>query len=330
MGALSLSFACGRYDRVQPLVDGRVAVEGCDVNVVHLDPEECFWRMLRHEEFDAAEMSLGSYAMLLARGDERFVGIPVFLSRSFRHSAIWVVDGGPVASPADLQGARIGVPEYQMTASVWVRGLLQHELGVDVASVTWRTGGLDQPGRVERQPLRVPSWVKVEPVPAHRTLVEELLDGELEALTAPRVPAEFRRPGTRLRRLLPDWAERERASFARTGVFPIMHMVVLRRAVVERSPWLPASLTKALTEAKDVALAGLADAPALRYTMPFLLAALEDQAEVFGADPWPYGLEANRTTLEVFLGYLREQGLLEQDLAPDALFAPSSLDRSRI
>jgi 4,5-dihydroxyphthalate decarboxylase len=330
VGALRLSFACGRYDRVQPLVDGRVAVEGCDVNVIHLDPEELFWRMLRHEEFDAAEMSLGSFAMLLARGDDRFVGIPVFPSRSFRHSAIWVRDGGGIGVPGDLDGARIGVPEYQMTASVWVRGLLQHELGVDVPSVTWRTGGLDQPGRVERQPLRVPDWVKVEPIPADRTLVEELLDGGIDALTAPRVPAEFRRPGTALRRLLPDWAERERASFTATGIFPIMHLVVLRSEVVERSPWLPASLTKALTEAKDVALAGLADAPALRHTMPFLLAALEEQAEVFGADPWPYGLEPNRRTLEVFLGYLREQGLLESDLAPEALFAPSSLDRSRI
>ena len=330
MGAVSVTFACGRYDRVQPLTDGRVAVEGCDLNVVHLEPEECFWRMLRHEEFDAAEMSLASYAMLLGRGDDRFVGIPVFLSRSFRHSAIWVTEDGPVSSPADLDGARVGVPEYQMTASVWVRGLMQHDLGVDVPSVTWRTGGLDQPGRVERQPLQVPGWVKVEPVPADRTLVQELLDGHLDALTAPRVPAEFRRPGTRLRRLLPDWKERERRWFEETGIFPIMHMVVVRRDVAERLPWLPGALTKGLKAAKDVALAGLLDAPALRYTMPFLLAALEEQAAVFGPDPWPYGLAANRRTLEVFLGHLVEQGLLAEPFTPESLFAPSSLDEARI
>lgn len=330
MGAVSVTFACGRYDRVQALTDGRVRVEGCDLNVIHLDPEECFWRMLRHEEFDAAEMSLASYAMLLGRGDDRFVGIPVFLSRSFRHSAIWVRADGPVTSPADLNGGRIGVPEYQMTASVWVRGLLQHELGVDVAGVTWCTGGLDQPGRVERQPLQAPPWLRIEAVPQDRTLVQELLDGHLDALTAPRVPAEFRRSDTKLRRLLPDYKDRELEYFLRTGIFPIMHLVVVRRELVGRLPWLPAALTKGLRQAKDIALEGLLDAPALRYTVPFLLAALEEQRAVFGDDPWPYGLAPNRHTLEVFLGHLQEQGLLAQDMAPETLFAPSSLSEARI
>ncbi|GAA5143530.1 ABC transporter substrate-binding protein [Nocardioides marinquilinus] len=328
-----LTLACGRYDRVQALTDGRVQPEGVDLTVVHLEPEECFWRMLRHAEFDAAEMSLASYAIAVANGDDRFVGVPAFLSRSFRHSSMYVRDDGSVTEPADLAGRAIGVPEYQMTASVWTRGLLRHQLGVDLDGVTWRTGGLEQPGRTERQRLSLPDHVTVEPLPSDTTLTAALLDGTIDMIMAPRVPSAFRRPGSGLRRLLPDYAERELAYYAETGLFPIMHLVVVRRDVAERLPWLPRSLEKALTQAKRLATDGVADLPALRYTMPFLLDALERQQAVFGDDPWPYGVEANRPALETFLGYLAEQGLFGTAGTPptvEALFAPSTLDASRI
>ena len=326
---LDLTFACGRYDRVQPLTDGRVSVEGIRLNVIPLEPEECFWRMLQGAEFDVAEMSLSSYSIATANGDDRFVGIPAFLSRSFRHSSLYVRDGGDVSEAKDLAGRRVGVPEYQMTASVWTRGLLAHDFGVDLSGVTWVTGGLEQPGRVERQPLVLPDSVHVEPLAQDRTLSDALLEGEIDALMAPRVPAVFR-TGSKVRRLFPDYPARERDYFERTGLFPIMHLVVIRREIIEKNPWVAQSLYKALSQAKQVATAGLADLPALRYTMPFLLAALEEQQEVFGDDPWPYGLEPNRHALETFMSYLREQGLSESPPKPEDLFSPTTLRESRI
>lgn len=328
MEGIELTLACGRYDRTWALMDGRVRPESVRLTVVPLEPEECFWRMLRNEEFDAAEMSLGSYAMLKGRGDDRFVAIPAFLSRSFRHSSLYVRADSPIDDAKALAGRRIGVPEYQMTAAVWVRGFLSHDMGVDLSGVTWCTGGLHQPGRVEREPLELSADVRVEPVPAGATLSQALAEGSIDALTAPRAPAGLR--SGRVRRLFPDYRERELDYFRRTGIFPIMHLVVVRAAVLDRWPWVAQSLYKALRAAKELALDGLADAPALRYTMPFLLAALDEQERVFGADPWPYGVEPNRATLATFLTYLEEQGLLASPLDVDDLFAPSTRAESLI
>jgi len=326
---LDLTFACGGYDRVQPLADGRVPVEGVRLNMLRLEPEECFWRMLQNAEFDVAEMSLSSFSVATAKGDDRFAGIPAFLSRSFRHSSVYVRAGGDLIEAKDLAGRRVGVPEYQMTASVWTRGLLTNDLEVDLSGVTWCTGGLEQPGRVERQPLVLPDSIHVEPLAQNRTLSEALVEGEIDALMAPRVPGVFR-TGSDVRRLFPDYHARERDYFERTGLFPIMHLVVIRRDVLDKNPWVAQSLYKALRQAKRVATAGLANLPALRYTMPFLLAALEEQQEVFGDDPWPYGLEPNRHALETFMSYLREQGLAENPPRPEDLFSPSTLRESRI
>jgi 4,5-dihydroxyphthalate decarboxylase len=323
---LPLTLACGNYDRVWPLASGGVRAEGIDLNLITLEPEECFWRMITNAEFDVAEMSLASYTIARAGGDDRFVGVPVFLSRSFRHSTIYLREDSDITEPAQLAGRRVGVPEYQMTASVWTRALLRHDFDVDTDSITWCTGGLEQAGRTERQALTLPERVKVSPVSG--TLSQALVDGEIDALMAPRVPSVFRRGG--VRRLWPDYAAREAEFYARTGIFPIMHLLVVRSDVDRAHPWVARSLYKAFSEAKRVALAGARDAPALRYTIPFLLDVLERQEEVFGPDPWPYGLEENRRTLEEFAGYLVEQGLLTE--APDVagLFAPSTRQESRI
>ncbi len=290
--------------------------------------------MIRFAEFDAAEMSLSSYCMLRAKGDSRFIAIPAFLSRSFRHSSIYVRAGSGITDPKDLAGRRVGVPEYQMTASVWTRGMLSDDYGVDCDSITWCTGGLEQAGRVERQALTVPPRVKLEPIGAATTLSQALLDGEVDALMAPRIPSAFGagfesgKPG--VTRLFADYADRELDYFQRTSIFPIMHLVVLRAELYEQHPWLAQSLFKALVEAKRIALAGLAEDPALRYTMPFLLDALDRQRAVFGDDPWPYGVEPNRAALQTFGRYLLEQGLADHPPAPDELFAASTLVQSRI
>lgn len=334
MGALNITFACGDYDRVWPLRDGRARVEGVALNMLTLQPEECFWRMIRFAEFDAAEMSLSSYSVQRASGDTRFTAIPAFLSRSFRHSSIYLRAGSGITGPKDLEGRRVGVPEYQMTASVWTRGMLSDDHGVDCDSITWCTGGLEQPGRVERQALVVPPRIRIEPIGADLTLSQALLDGQIDALMAPRIPSVFLAgrdaPHPAVTRLWPDYPSQELDYYQRTGLFPIMHLVVLRTDLHERHPWLAQSLFKALAAAKRTALAGVVEAPALRYSMPFLLDALERQQAVFGDDPWPYGVEPNRATLETFGRYLVEQGLAERAPVVDELFAPSTLVQSRI
>ncbi|MCC5948370.1 MAG: hypothetical protein JJT89_07915 [Nitriliruptoraceae bacterium] len=329
MTRVNLTLACGPYDRTAGLADGRIRPEGVDLNVLQLEPEEIFWRMIRHAEFDVSEMSLSSFSIARSNGDERFLGLPIFLSRSFRHSSIYVRSDREVTDVADLRGCRFGVPEYQMTASIWTRGFLADDHGLEARDVTWVTGGMEEPGRAERQKLDLPDEIRTERL-TETTLTQALLDGDIDALMAPRVPSAFRQQDPPLRRLFPDYAEREREYFTRTGLFPIMHLVVVRRDVLERHPWVAQSLTKAFIDAKRLAIGGIEDAPALRWTLPFLLEAVEQGAEVFGDDPWPYGLDANREALTVFLRYMREQGLIHRDMQLEELFAPSTLVQSRI
>lgn len=329
MTRLDLTLACGSYDRTAALADGRIRPEGIDLNVLQLEPEEIFWRMVRHAEFDVSEMSLSSYTIAVAKGDTRFVGLPIFLSRSFRHSAFYVRSESALQQLSDLKGARVGVPEYQMTAAIWARGLLADDHGVTAEDVTWVTGGLEQAGRAERQPLELPDAIATERL-VDTTLTEALLGGDIDVLIAPRVPSEFRRPTTPLRRVLPNYAEHEREYFSRTRLFPIMHLVVVRSDTYEAHPWMAQSLTKAFTEAKQLATRGIDDAPALRWTLPFLLDAVEQTRELFGPDPWPYGVEPNRPALTVFLRYMREQGLVTRAPGLDELFAPSTHAESRI
>lgn len=329
MTDIRLTLACGPYDRIAGLADGRVRAQGIDLNVVQLEPEEIFWRMLRHNEFDVSEMSFSSFTIAHSKGDRRLVGVPVFLSRSFRHSTIYLRADSDIRDASDLAGRRVGVPEYQMTASVWTRGLLKDEYGIDAGDITWITGGMEQPGRAERQPLSLPDHIRTERV-VDTTLVQALIDGTVDALMAPRVPKVFRQSDAPIRRLWPDYAERERDYFARTGLFPIMHMLAIRTDVFERNPWIAQELAKAFAAAKDLAIGGAEDAPALRWTLPFMLDALEKDRDLFGGDPWPYGLEENRHAIEVFIRYLREQGLVHIEQQPEDLFAPSTHTLARI
>jgi 4,5-dihydroxyphthalate decarboxylase len=320
-----LTVACGDYDRVAPLRDGRVRPEGVQLNMVRLEPEESFWRMARHEEFDVAEMSLASYFMMRAGGDHRFVAIPVFLARSFRHASIYVREGSKIQEPADLNGRSIGVPEYQMTAAVWARGLLSDDFGVDLSSIEWVTCSADTTASAARQRLHLPDHIHTRALGSYAELMKAFAAGELEALIAPRVPATYQLDGQgAIRRLFPDHHAKARDYYLRTRIFPIMHLMVVRANRHSQFPWLAQSIYKAFAEAKRLTLAGVVAEPTPRYTMPFLPAAIEEQVSVFGEDPWPYGLPANAGALETFGRYLVEQGLIETIPTVNDLFAEST------
>ena len=323
---LRLSLACGDYDRHRALWDGSVRPEGIDLVVSRHSPEEIFWRQARHADFDVAEMSLAAYLIERSRGDDRFIALPVFPSRAFRHNSLFVNIEAGIEQPADLRGKRVGVPEYAMTAAVWVRAFLEHDYGVPPRDIAWVTGGLLRPGREERVALRLPPDVHVEPAPPGRTLDQMLESGELAALTAPRVPPSYQRGSPSVRRLFPDYAAVEAEYYHRTGLFPIMHTVVIRQEIFQQHPWVAPNLVQAFVEAKEAAQRALRETIVLHATLPTLMSAVEEAGRTFGADPWPYGVAPNRRPLEALLGYCWEQGLLDRPLAVDELFASNTYD----
>ena len=325
MTAPVFTMACQAYDRMQPLRDGSVRIGGGTLNFLDLPVEETFFRMLKFGEFDIAELSLSSYVLTLDQGAP-FVAVPVFPSRAFRHSAVYVRSDSPLTDPAELAGKTVGVPEYQITAAVWIRGILAEHHGLAVPSVRYRTGGLDEPGRTEKVQLDLPGDIDVVPIGPVDTLSQLLLDGELDAVYSARNPGPFNLPdGGGLRRLFTDPATVEREYNARTGIFPIMHTLVIRRDVYEQHRWLARELVKACNTAKAVGLAGIGETAALPYALPWLWSEVERTRAALGDDWWPYGLEANRTTLETFLRYSHEQGLAARRYEPEELFAPESL-----
>jgi 4,5-dihydroxyphthalate decarboxylase len=330
VGRLPISLACWNYDRTRALREGRVPVDGIDLTYLSLPVEETFFRMLRYREFDAAEMSLSSYVVSLFSDKSPFVAIPVFPSRFFRHSCIWVNRDRGIREPKDLVGKRVGVPEYQMTAAVWVRGILGDEYGVPVSSVGYLTGGQEEPGRTEKLKLSLPPDLRVEAIPAGKTLSKMLDKGEIDALYAPRMPSTFLHGSGSVRRLFEDYAAVEREYFRKKRIFPIMHTVVLRRDVYEKHPWVAQSLYKAFVYAQREAYEELYEAAALKFMLPWLIQHVEDTRALMGEDFWPYGADANLDTLETFLRYSQEQGLSKRRLTPKELFAPETLESFRI
>ena len=330
MTKLPITLACWDYDRVRALQDGTVAPEGVDLNLVSLPVEETFFRMLRYREFDAAEMSLSSYCVSLMRDDPAFIALPVFPSRFFRHSCIFVSAKSGIKAPQDLAGKRIGVPEFQMTAPVWIRGILQDEYGIDPASPHYFSGGEEEPGRGEKLKLDLPPRFRVTPIGAGKTLSQMLADGEIDALHTARAPSTFYSRPDAVRRLFPDPTTLERDYFARTRIFPIMHVIALRRDVYEANRWLARTLYKAFDAAKRITQDGLAITAALKTMLPFQIDQLEQVRREMGEDWWPYGLEPNRHVLDTFLRYHHEQGLSKRRLTPDELFAPECLEAFKI
>jgi 4,5-dihydroxyphthalate decarboxylase len=330
MTRLRMTLACWDYDRTRALADGTVRPEGIDLVYLAQPVEETFFRMLRHREFDCAEMSLSSYVVSLGHDDRPFVAIPAFPSRFFRHSCIFVSTQSGITEPAALAGRRIGSPEYQMTAPVWIRGIVADEYGVPVTSPQYLTGGEEEPGRTEKLALDLPPGLRVARIGAGQTLARMLADGEIDALYTARAPSTFRSRPEAVRRLFPDYVAVEREYFRRTRIFPIMHTVVIRRELYERHRWCARELYKAFVRAQAATYRTLEETAAHKAMLPWLTAHVEDAQQTFGADWWPYGLEPNRHVLETFLRYHHEQGLSKRRLAPEELFAPETLEAFKV
>ncbi len=330
MAPLHLTFACGDYDRTRALAEGTIRPDGIDLTYLRLPVEETFFRMLRHQEFEVAEMSLSSYVVSLRSDPAPFVALPVFTSRMFRHSSLYCHADAGIESPEDLRGKIVGTPEYQLTACVWMRGILGDRHGVPFDSVSYVTGGQETAGRIEKADLHLPPSVRISRAPQGATLAAMLAEGEIDALCTPRVPSPFAAGDPRVRRVFPDVVGAEKEYFADTGIFPIMHVVVIRRDVYDRHPWVAQSLYKALLAARDEAYANLYDTSALRFMLPWLTPQLEEARELLGRDYWSYGAERNRETLAAFLRYHHEQGLSARLREPEELFAPESLEAAVI
>jgi 4,5-dihydroxyphthalate decarboxylase len=330
MSTLPLTVACWNYDRTRALMDGRVPIEGCDPRFLALGPEEVFFRAFRHAEFDACELSFSSYLMATARGTCPYVAIPVFISRAFRHSGIYIRTDRGIAGPADLRGRLVGVPEYQVTAAVWIRGILQHEYGLHPADVEWRSGGIEEPGRHEKIPIELPADIKTEPIAEGKTLSAMLDDGEIDALVTPRAPSCFDRGATHVGRLFPDFRADERAWFTKTGIFPIMHVIGIRKELAAAEPWLGSSLMKAFEAAKRIVYTDLREVAALKTTLPWVTQEYEETVALMGADYWPYGIEANRPTLDAFLQYHHEQGLSPTPATLEDVFLASAMETVKV
>jgi hypothetical protein len=323
---LRLTLACGDYDRTRALEEGTVRPDGIELTYLRLPVEETFFRMMRHQEFEVAEMSLSSYAISMQADPSPFVALPVFTSRMFRHGSIYCNADAGIVTADDLRGKSVGTPEYQLSAGVWVRGILADQHDVPTGSVTYFTGGQERPGRIEKAPLDLGGDIKVVRIPRDRTLSTMLAEGEIDALYTPRIPRPFVEGDPRVRRLFSDVISTEKDYYATTGIFPIMHVVVVRRDVYERYPWVAQSLYRAFVLAKDEAFGGLYDSSALRFMLPWLNQQLEDAQRLMGKDYWSYGLDANYDTLATFLRYHYEQGLSRRQLSPEQMFAPESTE----
>jgi 4,5-dihydroxyphthalate decarboxylase len=330
MNKLALSLACCDYDRTRALFDGRVRIDGCEVAATPIEPEESFHRAFKFAEFDVSELSLSSHTALVSRGENAYVAIPAFVSRLFRHSGIYVRTDRGIKRPEDLKGKTLGLPEYQITANVWIRGILQDEYGVKTTDVRWRQGGYEDPGREERTPLRLPPEIDFKALPRDKSVSQMLESGELDGAIGARAPSCFSRGAPNVARLFPDFRATEEDYFRRTKIFPIMHVIGIRKTLVEKHPWLPVNVYKAFLEAKRLCWTELGQIGHLFVSLPWGVSEFEKAKSLMGEDYWSYGLEANRHVLEAFTRYHHEQHLSARRVAPEELFAASTLDTSKV
>jgi 4,5-dihydroxyphthalate decarboxylase len=322
MAKLSLSVAVGDYDRTRPLIDGAVQIDGVEPVFMTLSPEEIFFRAFRNAEFDICELSLSSSTVKTALGDFPYVGVPAFVSRAFRHTSIYVRTDR-IRKPEDLRGRKVGVPEYQLTANVWARALLEDDHGVKPSDIHWIRAGIEEPGRPEKITLKLPPDVRLENGPDGSTISQLLADGAIDGFIAPRPPTMAGRH-PHIGWLYADPTAAAKDYYRRTGIFPIMHMTGVRRDLAERHPWLPGAVLKAFEQAKAVAMARLADTSATKVTLPFVEEQVKAARELMGEDYWSYGLAPNRKTLDTFLAHHHRQGLSPRLVKAEELFHPST------
>jgi 4,5-dihydroxyphthalate decarboxylase len=323
MANLQLSVAVGNYDRVRPLIDGAVGIDGVDPVFMTLPPEEIFFRAFRGRDFDICELSMSSFIVKTAQGNCPYVGVPAFLSRAFRHNSIYVRKDR-IKSPADLKGKRVGLPEYQLTACVWARIILEDDHGVKPSDMIWVRGGIETPGRPEKITVKLPAGVRMEDAPQGSTISALLERGDIDAFIAPRAPVGAGKHNPNIGWLFPDPIAAGQDYFKRTGIFPIMHVTGIRRELVERHSWLPAAVFKAFREAKAKCLEALEDTAATKVTLPFVEEQLRAARALMGEDFWSYGLAENRKVLETFLRHHHAQGLSSRLVSPEELFHPST------
>jgi 4,5-dihydroxyphthalate decarboxylase len=329
MSKLPLTIAVSRYDHVNDLLTGIVPVEGVDLNALDLPLHDIFFRFIHFSDFDIAELSFAKYVSMISQSDDRFVALPVFPSRVPRHSAIYVRRDGPVRAPADLAGRRVGVPEWAQTAGVYARGLLMHEFGLDLASVEWFQAGEDQAGRREKVPLKLPSGITVRAVP-DKSLGDMLVAGELDAILAAQPPRHYIAGHGNVARMFEDYLDVEYRYVERTGIIPIMHTVAVRREILDRHPWIAANLLAAFEKAKERSVERALYGGMTYFPILWSSEYAQRSRKLFGAQYWPYGVEANRQTLEAFLRYAHEQGVCHRLLKVDELFPPQVLQSYRV
>jgi 4,5-dihydroxyphthalate decarboxylase len=323
MSKLQLSGAIGDYDRTRALLDGRVQIDGVDPVWMTLSPEEMFFRAMRTQDFDISELSFSSYVLMTARGDCPYVAVPVFLSRAFRHTSIYVRKDR-VKRPEDLKGRRVGLPEYQLTANVWARAILHDDHGVAPEDVRWVRGGIETPGRPEKIELQLPAGISLENAPQGVTISEMLDRGEIDGFIAPRPPSAKVLANPNVGWLFDDPTAAAKEYYRRTGIFPIMHVVGVRKTLSDKHPWLPGAVLKAFSQAKALALEALSDTSATKVTLPFVEEQLKAARETLGEDFWSYGVDANWATIDTFLRHHHAQGLSPRRLEVEEIFHPST------
>ena len=328
MAKLNLSLAVGPYDRTRALIDGSVQIDGVTVAGMTLSPEEIFFRAFRQAEFDICELSLSSFTVKTAQGNCPYVGVPAFVSRAFRHTAIYVRTDR-IKKPEDLKGKRVGLPEYQLTANVWARAILEEDHGVKPSDIHWVRGGIEDADRPEKIAIKLPSNVKLEDAPAGKSISRLLAEGAIDGFIAPRPPS-LPKGTPHVGWLFADPVAAAKDYYKRTGIFPIMHLVGVRRELVERNPWLPGAVFKAFEQAKAAALVQLNDTSATKVTLPFVEERLIEARALMGEDFWSYGLEPNRKTLESFLKHHHAQGLSPRLVKPEELFHPGTLESFKL
>ena len=325
MNKLRLSVAMGDYDRTRALLDGRVQIDGVDPVYMTLYPEEMFFRAMRSQDFDICELSFSSYMVKTAQNTCPYLAVPVFLSRAFRHTSIYVRKDR-VHKPEDLKGRRIGLPEYQLSAHVWARAILQDDHGVHPEDVTWLRGGIETPGRPEKIALKLPAGVRLENAPEGTTISELLDRGEIDGFMAPRPPSAQALSNPAVGWLFDDPTAAAKDYFKRTGIFPIMHVVGVRKTLCDAHPWLPMAVFKAFNQAKGAALEALSDTSATKVTLPFVEEQLKAARETMGQDFWSYGVAANRATLDAFLRHHHAQGLSQKRMQIEEIFHPATYE----
>ena len=330
MTKLNLTLACWDYDRTRALMDGSIVPDGINLNYQSLPVEETFFRMLSNQEFDVAELSLSSYLLSLESERKPFIAIPVFPSCAFRHSGIFINKNSGIKTPADLIGKKVGTPEYQMTAAVWIRGTLQDDFQVPFEALNYFTGGAEQPGRIEKIKLQLPSHIKVQPIQSHQTLSKMLQDGELDALYTARTPSTYGNGEGSVTRLFENYGEVERTYFKQHQIFPIMHVIVIRRSVYLENPWIATSLFKAFVQAQRIVYQNLKETVVLKMMFPWMNYYMDQVRSEMGEDFWPYGITKTQHTIEKLMRYSVEQGLLKKPIPMDEIFAKETFNFFKI